>query len=78
MEVTVATQYPPIDSDNDGWTCPYCGLWIRNGEVHICAQPPAQPYQFNFPCMGCALYQKLDALLEKLSRLLELLEKKAE
>ena len=51
-----------------GYTCQTCGVWVAFGAFHSCQTItyPAQQY-----CVCCPQFQKLNALLDRLEKLLK-------
>lgn len=58
----------------DGYTCVSCGQWVPYGQEHHCYPTGYPTVTYNYPC--CACFYQIQQLLEKVSRLIELLEKK--
>jgi hypothetical protein len=56
-----------------GWTCTQCGVWVPYGQSHTCGSNNAQPL-LSVPCYACGLNAKIDMLLEKLAKLIDVLE----
>ena len=58
----------------NGYVCPTCGLWVPNGQTHICYGQIF--YSSTLPCPAC--YQQLNQLIEKINQLIELIKKQNE
>lgn len=57
-----------------GWTCAQCGLWVPYGQIHFCGSSNTHQPLLSVPCYACGLNAKIDMLLEKLTKLIDVLE----
>jgi hypothetical protein len=70
----MAMQQIECETTFSGWTCPQCGAWVPYGQTHICYSSCDPTVTYNYPC--CACFSQLQQLLEKLDKLINLMEKR--
>jgi len=59
---------------NGGYVCGTCGDWVPYGQEHQCHVTVTPTY--TYPC--CACFNQLQQLIDKIDKLINLLQKNAE